>query len=350
MSGEVQPIIVKKIKKGGHGHHGGAWKVAYADFVTAMMAFFLLLWLLNVTTDEQKAGIADFFAPASLSKSTSGAGGILGGQTLVKEGSRISSDGVPSVVVNIGDVDTDEDTEYDFEGRKKYDASGDGEGESKTDVEVDLTEEQLEEALAKQEQQQFDEAVEQIEQAIEEAPEELQELAEHLLLDQTEEGLRIQLVDKSGKSMFAKGSADLGAQAKELMKLVSGVIDKLPNRIKISGHTDATPYRNKTGYGNWELSADRANASRRGLLDLGVPADRIASVTGVAAQEPLVPEDPYAESNRRISIVLLRRARQVPVTTNSGPRTPTAPTESPEDALKSLGIKFQTEVDDLEKG
>ena len=277
MSGEVQPIIVKKIKKGGHGHHGGAWKVAYADFVTAMMAFFLLLWLLNVTTDEQKAGIADFFAPASLSKSTSGAGGILGGQTLVKEGSRISSDGVPSVVVNIGDVDTNEDTEYDFEGRKKYDASGDGEGESKTDVEVDLTEEQLEEALAKQEQQQFDEAVEQIEQAIEEAPEELQELAEHLLLDQTEEGLRIQLVDKSGKSMFSKGSADLGPQAKELMKLVSGVIDKLPNRIKISGHTDATPYRNKTGYGNWELSADRANASRRGLLDMGVPADRIAT-------------------------------------------------------------------------
>ena len=117
-----QPIIVKKVVKGGHGHHGGAWKVAYADFVTAMMAFFLLLWLLNVTTDEQAAGLADYFAPASVSQSTSGSGGAMGGQTMVRDGARISDAGLPTVVVSIGDI---EDEEENHEDGKKFDPAGD---------------------------------------------------------------------------------------------------------------------------------------------------------------------------------------------------------------------------------
>lgn len=329
-----QPIIIKKVVKGGHGHHGGAWKVAYADFVTAMMAFFLLLWLLNVTTDEQKNGIADYFAPASVSQSTSGSGGIMGGQTMVREGARISENGMPTVVVSVGDI---EDEEENHEEGRKFDPAGDEadeEGISNNEEAVDGSErgrkgnpgdDEIAEALAKREQQAFDEAMDALEEAVAHAPLELQELAQHLMVDMTEEGLRIQLVDKSGRSMFPKGSSELAEPATKLLQLVSGVIERLPNKIKITGHTDATPYRSSNGYGNWELSADRANASRRALLNLGVPPSRIDQVTGKADQEPLVPDDPYADPNRRISIVLMRSAGLVP-------------DPAPVEALRSLGL------------
>ncbi|MEC9345871.1 MAG: flagellar motor protein MotB [Pseudomonadota bacterium] len=338
MADHPQPIIVKKIVKGGHGHHGGAWKVAYADFVTAMMAFFLLLWLLNVTTDEQKNGIADYFAPAAVSQQTSGSGGIMGGQTMVRDGARISNNGMPTIVVSVGDVEADEEL---HEEGKKFSAAGDEEDEegiSSTDEPNDNAErgrkgtpgeDDIAEALAKREQEAFNEAMDAIEEAVKEAPPELQGLAENLMVDMTPEGLRVQLVDKGGRSMFPKGSPDLDGQAKELLKLVSGVMAKLPNKIKITGHTDATPYRSANGYGNWELSADRANASRRALIEMGVPPYRIDQVTGKADQEPLVPEDPFAEANRRISIVLMRSNQLA------------ANSPLPVEALKSIGLKVE---------
>ncbi|MCG8690304.1 MAG: flagellar motor protein MotB [Minwuiales bacterium] len=297
MSNEEQPIIIKKVVKGGHGHHGGAWKVAYADFVTAMMAFFLLLWLLNVTTDEQKAGIADYFSPSTASVSSSGAGGMLGGQTLVTDGAKISDTGVPTVVMNLTPPES---------------AAGeadDGDEETSSSETIDeLSDEEIEQELAEREQESFEEAVDAIQQAIQDVPE-LAELSRNLIIDMTPEGMRIQLVDQDGRSMFESGKADLLDHTSSLITMITRVVERLPNKIKITGHTDATPFKADDGYGNWELSSDRANASRRALLQAGLAPARIAMVTGKAETEPLFPDDPQAASNRRISIVLLRQSR-----------------------------------------
>jgi chemotaxis protein MotB len=301
-----QAVIIKKVKKGGHaGHHGGAWKVAYADFVTAMMAFFLLLWLLNVTTDVQKKGIADYFAPASVSRSESGAGGILGGKTLVEDGSQVSNSGVPSVVVAIMPPP----------GRKT--------DETQREPDEKEIEKGAEKKIAEREAKAFKEAEAALHQVIDDVPE-LAELKKQIVVDMTPEGLRIQIVDKENQSMFPTGSAQMTDRTHLLMQKIAQVIGKLPNKISISGHTDATPYKTETGYGNWELSTDRANASRRALMDAGLKADRITQVVGKAEQDPLLPKDVFNPSNRRISIVLLRDA---PLATPPGsvPAAPLAP-------------------------
>lgn len=290
MSDDQQPIIVKKIKKAAHGHHGGAWKVAYADFVTAMMAFFLLLWLLNVTTDEQKDGIADYFNPSTASQSSSGSGGILGGASLSSEGARVSEGGVPSVVMTLTPPEQKE---------------GEDTAEADTD---EPTDEDLDRELAKREQAAFEQAEDALAQAIQQTPD-LADLAKHLLVDMTPEGLRIQLVDQDRRSMFPSGSADLVDHTERLFALIAKAVERMPNKIKITGHTDATPFRSDSGKDNWQLSADRANASRRALLRAGLPTERIAQVGGKAETDPLMPDDPFNASNRRISVVLLRESR-----------------------------------------
>ena len=297
MSNEEKPIIIKKVVKGGHGHHGGAWKVAYADFVTAMMAFFLLLWLLNVTTDEQKAGIADYFSPTTASISSSGANGMLGGKTLVTDGAKISDTGVPTVVMNLTPPE-----------RAAGEADDGDEDSSSSETIDELSDEQVQQELAEREQDSFEEAVDAIQQAIQDVPE-LAELSRNLIIDMTPEGMRIQLVDQDGRSMFESGKADLLDHTSSLITMITRVVERLPNKIKITGHTDATPFKADDGYGNWELSSDRANASRRALLQAGLAPARIAMVTGKAETEPLFPDDPQAASNRRISIVLLRQSR-----------------------------------------
>jgi len=303
---DEQPIIIKKVVKGGHGAHGGAWKVAYADFVTAMMAFFLLLWLLNVTTDEQKAGIADHFSPAAASLSRSGSGGIMGGRTMSPEGAKVSDAGVPTVFQSVAPpATTDEDT-VEEEEEKEHEQMADGESAEESIEEISRA--QLEKELAEQEQQAFEKAVDAIQQAIQDLPE-LADLSRHILVDMTPEGMRIQLVDQERKSMFPSGSAALQDHTQTLIGMVTQIVERLPNKVKITGHTDATPYRANNGYDNWELSSDRANASRRALLQSGLAPERIAQVTGKADTEPLLPEDPFAASNRRISIVLLRASK-----------------------------------------
>jgi chemotaxis protein MotB len=282
----VAPIIVKKIKKGGHGHHGGAWKVAYADFVTAMMAFFLLLWLLNATTDEQKQGIADYFTPASLSRQTSGSGGVMGGTTFSPEGAATNQSARIGMTVSIPSEGTEADT------------TGPNGGPA--------TEEQLEDLLAKREKEQFEAAEQALRESIEALPD-LRELAKNLLIDQTPEGMRIQLVDQKGKSMFAMGRADMHPHTRKLIALVANAIARLPQEIAIKGHTDAAPFVTSNGYSNWELSTDRANASRRELVKAGLAAERVSSVAGRADQEPLKPKRPFDPQNRRISIILLRQ-------------------------------------------
>ena len=291
--GENAPIIVKKVVAGHGGHHGGGWKVAYADFVTAMMAFFLLLWLLNVTTSEQRKGIADYFAPTAASLSKSGSGGVLGGSTLSSEGARNSELSPPVVTVEVGDPD--EESEQD-EGQP---SSG------------RASEKELARELAERERQMFEEAERALRQAIQETPD-MPDLSQNLIIDNTPEGLRIQIVDQERQSMFPSGSAALHGRMSELMARIADVVLRLPNRVSITGHTDATPFRTDSGYGNWELSADRANASRRALIEFGLPAERIAFVTGKADTEPLIPEDPTLAANRRISVVLLRETSVLP--------------------------------------
>ena len=291
-------VIIKKVKKGGHDeHHASAWKVAYADFVTAMMAFFLLLWLLNVTTEEQKRGIADYFAPTSASRSTSGSGGILSGRSLDTWGARVSEKSRESVVLELAPPPSSA-------------------AESETDdpdeaVDESVDEATLEAQLADLEQRRFEEAEAALRQAIQELPD-LAELAQHLIIDMTPEGLRIQVVDQAAASMFPLGSAVMFDRTRLLMRQIARVIQRLPNDIAISGHTDATPYRRDNGYSNWELSTDRANASRRELIAAGVVPNRIAHITGKADKEPLFTEDPFLPNNRRISIVLLREAPVAP--------------------------------------
>lgn len=335
---EKAPIIIKKINKGGEAHHGGAWKVAYADFVTAMMAFFLLLWLLNVTTAEQKMGIADYFSPASASKQTSGSGGVLGGQTIRVEGAMVNSSSPPGVTVPAptmpaaanSDEQTDDMQESSSGRPTRQDVTGKGDGEkeggwTRGDVVNGLTvleragekeaadknkdgkvdEQELREALAKHEETQFAKAEAELRQAIQQIPE-LRDLAQNLIIDKTPEGLRIQLVDQEGYSMFPSGSAKMQPQTAQLLSQVARAVSSLPNRLSISGHTDSIPFGSGASYSNWELSSDRANATRRALEAMGVTDNRIETVVGRADRDHLFKAEPNSPRNRRISIVLLR--------------------------------------------
>ncbi len=293
------PVLIKKVKKVAHaGHHGGAWKVAYADFVTAMMAFFLLMWLVNATSPEQKRGIADYFAPASVSASTSGSGGILGGTALGQEGAQGA--GSTSVTEQLAPPAPDSDEV----------GQNDTTGATAGDPLEQASEQALREALRRREEAAFQSAAQSLRQAMQDMPE-LAELSRQIIIDQTPEGLRIQLVDQEGRSMFESGSAQPNERARVLLRAITRVINQLPNRITVTGHTsaDADPRRSE---GDWSLSAQRADASRRILQGAGVDNDRIYQVSGKANSEPLFPDDPTLAGNRRIAIILLHEAAVLP--------------------------------------
>ncbi len=276
-----QPIVIKKIVKGG-GHHGGAWKVAYADFVTAMMAFFLLLWLLNVSTEEELNAISNYFDPThpKVSDRMSGAGGVLGGLSVAPEG---------AMVTNVQPI-----TNPPLSGASSSQAPAKSPSLDK-----------VKEELRKKEETSMKKAEEALKKAIEE-DEELNTLKDQFLVDMTHEGLRIQVIDKDGNPMFATGSARMFEKTQKLLKTVGEIIKGQPNELSIRGHTDSSPYAPGATYTNWELSADRANSSRRVLLDVGFPPERINNVVGKADTEHLYPDEPTRTGNRRISIILLR--------------------------------------------
>lgn len=281
---EKAPIIViKKVIKGGGGHHGGAWKVAYADFVTAMMAFFLLMWLLNATTEQQRKGISEYFdpTPMEVSATTSGAGGVMGGLTVSEVGAR-ATDTQP-IVHNEQTPDTSVKSEMDPQQASK---------------------EALQAELQKREDAEFEKVKEEIQQAIENS--ELKGLTKNLIVDMTPEGLRIQIVDRDGESMFPTGSSVPYEKTVNLLGMVAGIINTMPNQISVRGHTDSAPYSLGANYTNWELSADRANASRRVLLKSGINPKRLSNVVGKADTEHLKVNAPLDPQNRRISIILLR--------------------------------------------
>jgi chemotaxis protein MotB len=313
--GEKPILIIKKKGHGDHGHHGGAWKVAYADFVTAMMAFFLLLWLLNVTTEEQRLGIANYFMPDSVSRSQSGGGGVLGGVTISPGEMEKKAAGLVLAIPRAPDA-SEAETAQDVDGEGKpperreprdpADRVLDASKDKDKDKDGDISERRLKEQLARQEEESFRKAEFELKQAIEDIPD-LKQLAENLIVDRTPEGLRIQIVDQGKYSMFPLGSAAPMDHTRKLMNAVARIVQRLPNRISVTGHTDALQFQNNSrNYGNWELSADRANSSRRMLLEAGLPTERINRVIGKAEQEPLFAENPNDPRNRRISIVLLR--------------------------------------------
>jgi len=296
-------IVIKKIKKGGHGgHHGGAWKVAYADFVTAMMAFFLLMWLINTTTPEQKRGIADYFAPQSIAETVSGAGGVLGGKVMGEDSSKAG--GAASVFQK--NSPTSPST------TKPSTQAGATHGGAASSASNGASGTAESHGSASAQDGDFAAAAEAIHQAIQDNPD-IAVLSKQVMIDNTPEGLRIQLVDQDGRPMFQQGTAEPLPYTRRLLQEVGRIIDRLPNRVSISGHTEGVAFEGPNGMTNWELSAARANAARALLTAGGLVQDRIYEVAGKAGSEPLLPEDPNASANRRLSIVLLREAPPVPL-------------------------------------
>jgi chemotaxis protein MotB len=282
-------VIIKRVKKGDHGgHHGGAWKVAYADFVTAMMAFFLLMWLINTTTPEQKRGIADYFAPQSISQTASGAGGVLGGKVMGQESARA---GGAQSVLQRNSPPSPPTIQKSLQNGKTS-----GTGTNGTDASADSHTAQNGD---------FARAAEAIHQAVQDNPD-LAHLSHQVIMEQTPRGLRIQLVDQDGRPMFQPGTAIPMPYAKQLLEQIGKIVDRLPNRISISGHTSGADASGAQGQNNWELSSARAEAARALLAAGGLTSDHVYEVAGKAGSEPLLPEDPSASANRRISILLLR--------------------------------------------
>ncbi|HEX5311388.1 flagellar motor protein MotB [Aquabacterium sp.] len=276
----LRPIIVKRIKKGGGGHHGGAWKIAYADFVTAMMAFFLLMWLLGSTTEGDRKGIADYFN-SPLKVAFFGGSGAGDATSLVKGGGNSLSE-------SAGQVKKGASEEAEIRARRKAIQAAQAAAES---ARLRVLKEKVEEVIANDAR--------------------LAQYKTQIRLDMTAEGLRIQIVDDQNRPMFASGDSDVQGYMRELLRAIGAVLEAVPNRLTIEGHTDSKPFSSgDRGYSNWELSADRANASRRELIAGGLSGDKVLRVQGLASSMPYEHEDPESPLNRRISIIVMNRAAE----------------------------------------
>lgn len=287
---EPEPLVLKR--KGRHPEgddepHGG-WKIAYADFVTAMMAFFLVLWLIAATDPEQKKGLSEYFNPYKEEEQTSSSptggiiaifdGGMMGGSSQTEREPR-------NQVVEGATAE---------EGAASGEASGNEASEEASWMDA-----------AMQESQTFDALREGIESVMQKIPE-LKSLSENLIIEETPEGLRIQIIDKDGFSMFRSGSSDMEGRAQMLVSAIARIVSAVPNKIAVSGHTDGVPYTAGSDYTNWELSSDRAHAARRQMIEAGVPADSFARIEGLADTIHLIIDNPRDPRNRRISILMMR--------------------------------------------
>ncbi|HET9865511.1 MAG TPA: flagellar motor protein MotB [Steroidobacteraceae bacterium] len=317
----ARPIYIKRVKKVAGGHHGGAWKVAYADFVTAMMAFFLVMWLVTAISKEQRAAIFDYFKNPSMEPGKSvrpapgqmGPGGAstspinLGGGLDAPKSSLQKTDRVGATIMS--------------EPAKPIDL--------KTAEQKAAEAEELKKLL---ERKQLDALMQDLKEAINKS-QALQPFKDQLLLDITPEGLRIQIVDAQNRPMFDLGSAKLKPYTAAILREVTSYLATVPNRVSITGHTDTTPYAGLTGYTNWDLSTDRANAARRTLEGAGLPTGRISRVVGLASNVLFDREHPRGAINRRISIVVLTREAEEEANKTDLPATQRAAQES--DAIES---------------
>lgn len=285
-----QPIIVKRVKKVSGGHHGGAWKIAYADFVTAMMAFFLLMWLLGSTAQGDLEGIADHFDnPLKVS--------LLGGS-----GSGDSSSVIPGggqdLTRSIGQV-----KRGDVEARRTVNLDA-AKGRQPESFEFEFD---VEREAELRERGRLIDLKGRIE-AIVEADPDLRNYKNQILMDITSEGLRIQLVDEQNRPMFSTASAELRPYTRSLLGAIGRALNDVPNRLSLSGHTDAAPFAGgERGFSNWELSSNRANASRREMIAGGLESGKVVRVVGLAETIPLIEEDPLDPANRRISIIVMNK-------------------------------------------
>jgi len=285
MASEQEIIIkVKKIKD--NTAHGGAWKIAYADFVTAMMAFFLLLWLLNATEQEVLEGISNYFTPNTLTESgASGSGGLFGGITSNEPGPTDDK-------VHTAALDQTTSTKGDLSASTK----GSGETVEESTGDVGKVDNENENAN-------FNTTKKLLEKAIDELPPELTDLKQSVMVDITDEGMRIQFIDQSEKGNFKTGTSELTPRAEMLVQFIAQYISRLPNKISITGHTA----NDGESDNKWALSIERANATRRELLKWNIPRQRITYVTGKADTEPLYSDDDSAAQNRRMAVVLQRK-------------------------------------------
>ncbi len=283
-----RPIIVKRIKKSGGGHHGGAWKIAYADFVTAMMAFFLLMWLLGSTTKGELQGIAEYFQ-TPLKVAMEGGSGSGDSSSVIKGGGK-------DLTKQVGQINKGDNPAQ----KKTYDLKA-------AQADMERIEASRLKALKGR-----------IEAAIDASPT-LKQFKKQLLIDITTEGLRIQIVDEKNRPMFALSKAKLEPYTKEILHDIGQTLNDVPNKISLSGHTDATPYSGGgSGYSNWELSADRANASRRELVAGGMDEGKILRVVGLASAVPIDRNDPFNPINRRISIIVMNKKTEDAIAKEGG--------------------------------
>ena len=276
---KLQPIIVKRVKKSGHAAHGGAWKIAYADFVTAMMAFFLLMWLLGSTAKGDLQGIAAHFTmPLKVA--------LMGGDGAGNSTSVISGGGKDLTMAS-GQKNRSE-TEARPNQRK-------------------MTAEEMKAEIAKQDSARIANLQQKIKELIAQNPK-LADFGSQIKLEITPDGLQIQIVDDQNRPMFDSGSQLVKPYMRDILREIGAALNGVDNRISLSGHTDATPYGNgDRGYSNWELSADRANASRRELVAAGMPDDKLARIVGLSSSSLMDPQNPTSATNRRITILVLTR-------------------------------------------
>ena len=297
---KLQPIIVKKIKKGGHAVHGGAWKIAYADFVTAMMAFFLLMWLLGSTSEGDKKGLSDYFT-APLKVSMQGGSGA----------------GSSSSILTGGGADL---TQKSGQSRR---------GEGNDPIQKKKLADAVKAEVAKQDARKLATISAKI-SALISSNTKLAEFSKQIRLETTADGLQIQIVDDQKRPMFDSGSAMVKPYMRDILREIGGALNGVENKISLDGHTDSSPYSSaQRGYSNWELSADRANASRRELVAAGMPDDKLARVVGLASSILLDPENPTGAVNRRISITVMTREAEERLMGNARQRPAPEPVTAP---------------------
>jgi chemotaxis protein MotB len=313
---EKRPIVIKRIKKVAAGAHGGAWKIAYADFVTAMMAFFLLMWLLGSTAKGDLKGISEYFK-TPLRVAMAGGSGSGDSSSIIKGGGNdlTKSDGQ----VKKGDVPSE----------KKL-----------------ITVKAATEELLKMEKNKELEKLKELKTSIENAINSNAKLAQfksQILLDITSEGLRIQIVDEKNRPMFKIGSAVLEPYTKEILQEIGKTMNQMPNKVSLSGHTDAQPYASdRKGFSNWDLSADRANASRRELITGGMDESKVVRVVGLSSAVLFDKSDPFNPVNRRISIIVLNKKAEEAAQQDGGSIEVDAEKDDAQKILSASGVKPAT--------
>ncbi|MBK7355511.1 flagellar motor protein MotB [Propionivibrio sp.] len=296
MSEDVRPIVIKRIKKVAGGHHGGAWKIAYADFVTAMMAFFLLMWLLGSTANGDLKGIADYFTnPVKVSmQGGSGAG----------DATSILKGGGKDLTSSAGQV-----------------KNGELESKKKTPNLKEAKTEQLRKEFEQREKTTLNELKQNIEKLID-GNSMLRQFKNQLLIDVTPEGLRIQIIDEKNRPMFDTGSDDLKPYSRVILREIGNALNAVPNKVSFSGHTDAAAFGGGgKGFSNWELSANRANAARREMINGGMDANKVLRVLGLSSSVLFDKNDPLSSANRRINIVVLNKRTEEAILQEDGNAT-----------------------------